>query len=109
QSLQALMSGAPTPTSLGTSSWRSLVSSPSLQPNCNLEGFNTQCMASQSSRVRIGIVANEQNSCFSCDSWIGIGGDGPCNQSQVGAGNIACSGGDNGDRDTRAFAYVMVR
>ncbi len=108
-SLQALISAAPTPTSLGVAAWRGLVSTPSLQAYCDLEGFNAQCTSGASSRVRIGIVANDQNSCGSCDSWIGIGGDGPCGQANVGAGNVSCFGGDGGDKNTRAFAYVMVR
>ena len=40
---------------------------------CNKEGFNVLCTDGNGSKARIGIVANNQNVCSSCDSRIGFG------------------------------------
>jgi hypothetical protein len=109
-SLASLMSGGSFgATTAGRAAWKSLLASASLQPNCNQEGFNNSPAGAGQARVRIGIVGNEQSSCVTPDSWIGFGGDGACGDADVGSGNIACYGGDAGDRDTRPFGYVMVR
>ena len=61
-------------TSLGRNSWKKLIGSrASLQPYCNKEGFNVLCTDGNGSKARIGIVANDQNVCSSCDSRIGFG------------------------------------
>jgi hypothetical protein len=110
-SLRSLFAGESlTETELGRAAWRSLVASSSLQDNCNREGFNvTPDTSDTQARVRLGIIANGQVSCVSTDSWIGFGGDGSCNLSEVGCGNVACVSADNGDRATRTFGYVFVR
>lgn len=59
-------------THLGRGNWMSLVRpTASLQPHCNQEGFNA--VPSTWRRVRIGLVANNENHCNSCDSFIGFG------------------------------------
>ena len=58
-------------TSLGRDTWKSLTGSEaSLQDNCNKEGFNA-AVKDQFSKARIGIIANTQKECESCDSRIG--------------------------------------
>ena len=60
--------------SLGRNTWKKLIGSrASLQPNCNKDGLNVLCTDSNHSKARIGIVANNQNVCSSCDSRIGFG------------------------------------
>ena len=63
-------------TSLGREKWKMLLPSiASLQSNCNREGFNTFCGGSGAlqPRARIGILGNQQNHCYGCDSRIGFG------------------------------------
>ena len=61
-------------TSLGRNTWKSLIGSrASLQPNCSKEGFNAVGDDARQSKARIGITANEQNDCGSCESRIGFG------------------------------------
>ena len=98
-------------TTLGRDAWKGLVGTDaSLQPNCNLEGANVY---HELTRVRLGIIANEQEDCDSPDSRLGVGGAGlpvcdPVPDVQT-AGNSSCYGGDNGDVELAAFAWVFVR
>ena len=104
---------------VGRAAWKSLLATPSLQPNCNAEGFNqAPGTTAGTPRVRIGIIGNEQMDCLSPDSWLGIGGSGtvcgnvavPANMAtSVGDTARASCGADNGDVTTRAFGYVFVR
>ena len=93
-------------TSIGRDAWKSLVSGSSLQPNCNKEGFNAR-QNDAFSKVRIGITTNEQNECNSNDSRLGFGGGGSPGENSC--GNVAASGGDNGDKNVKAFGYVIVQ
>ena len=96
-------------TSLGRNTWKSLLgSSASLQPNCNKEGFNTAGYNSDSSRARIGIIANEQNDCNTPDSRIGFGTGGFHDDSNT-CGNEAMYGVDNGDKHIKAMGYILVQ
>jgi hypothetical protein len=105
-------------TSLGREAWKGLMANGSLQPHCNLEGFNplNSCAWNTDpqggvARVRIGIISNQENDCCSPDSRIGVGGGGSyCGQDWTNsAGNEATCSPDNGDRHTKAFGYVYVR
>ena len=61
-------------TFLGRDGWKKLIgSNASLQHNCNEEGFNAFSDRSDRSKVRIGIISNDQNDCKSCNSLIGFG------------------------------------
>ena len=60
-------------TSLGRDEWKKLIGNASLQHNCNKEGFNAFSDRRDRSKVRIGIVSNDQNHCCSCNSLIGFG------------------------------------
>lgn len=60
----------------------------SLQKNCNKEGFNVVCQATDSPKARIGIVSNQQNDCNTCNSKIGFGTGGKPDDSNT-CGNEA--------------------
>lgn len=104
-SLAALLGGEKmVETALGAPAWRTLLPKSSLQPSCHLEGA---VAGEGGSRVRLGVVGNNENNCKSSDSWLGIGGDpANCNKTGIVVGNVACYGA-NAKID--AFAYVFVR
>ena len=97
-------------TSLGRNTWKTLIGSEAtLQPDCNKEGFNAaHGNHANSAKARIGILGNEQNNCNSCDSSIGFGTGGRPDDGST-CGNGASSGGDNGNKLTRAMGYVLVQ
>ena len=75
-------------TSLGRNTWKTLIGSQaSLQPHCNKEGFNVVRHNSNDPKARIGIIANQQNDCYSCDSRIGFGTGGLYDDSNTCGGN----------------------
>ncbi|PFX28258.1 hypothetical protein AWC38_SpisGene7046 [Stylophora pistillata] len=97
-------------TSLGRDTWKSLIGSQaSLQLKCNKEGFNA-VGSLMNSKARIGIVANEQNNCHSCDSRIGFGTGGSPDDSNT-CGNVAVGryGADNGDKGVKAMGYILIQ
>ena len=92
-------------TSLGRGTWKKLIGSQaSLQRNCNREGFNVLCGA----KARIGIVANNENSCYTCDSRIGFGTGGVHDNSNT-CGNEAMYSTDNGHKHIKAIGYILVQ
>jgi hypothetical protein len=105
ESVAALMASGFHATNVGRSAWERLPARGSLQLNCNREGINVD--TTQAS-VRIGIVANNQNDCSTCNSVIGFGASGNTTGDVV-CGNVAASSTDNGDRNDALFGYVMVR
>ena len=92
----------------GLTNWAEYQSRALLQPYCNKEGFNVLCTDGNGSKARIGIVANDQNVCSSCDSRIGFGTGGYNDDSNT-CGNEAQHGGDNGDQHIKTMGYVLVR
>ena len=94
--------------SLGRDTWSTLIGSEaSLQPRCNMEGFNA-LEKNGSSMVRIGIIANQENDCNSCDSRIGFGTGGYPDDSNT-CGNEAKHGADDGDKHITAMGYILVQ
>ena len=84
-------------TSLGRYTRRRLiVSDASLQRNCNREGFNARASAGYY-KARIGIIANNENDCSSCNSRIAFGTGGSNDDSNT-CGNEAIAAADNGDK-----------
>jgi hypothetical protein len=91
-----------------------------LQDNCNLEGFNIKKKVEHFDRAyinaRIGIVANNQDDCKSCNSCIGFGitsrgcgkelDDGKVKTSTC--GNIAICGYLK-NKNNAAFGYILVQ
>ena len=108
-SMLSLLQMGYTATSLGRGTWKSLLADPSLQSECNLEGFNAVCGGDAA--CRIGIVSNNESDCASCDSRVGFGCVGSyCGQDNSNTcGNEATCTGDNGDKSVKTFGYVMVR
>ena len=98
------------PTSLTRDTWKRLVGEQaSLQLNCNREGFNSEVESNPGGpRARIGILANEQDDCNSCDSRIGFGTGGQHDDSNT-CGNDAEYEGDNGDQHIKAMGYILVQ
>ena len=97
-------------TQIGRQNWKRLISGSSLQIKCNREGFNVVPVgfpSNQHQHVRIGIIANIENDCITCDSSLGLGGGGIYGQET--SGNVAKHGGDNGDRNTATWGYVFVQ
>ena len=86
-------------TTAGRAAWKSLIADSSLQRNCNKEGLNVF------SRMRIGIFANQENDCASCDSWLGYGTQVP---GKV-CGNVATHDPDNGHKHLATFGYILVQ
>ena len=94
--------------SLGRNKWKSLIGpQASLQTNCNKEGFNVM-VENIGSRARIGIIANNENHCLSCDSRIGYGTGGAHDLSNA-CGNEARLSPDNGDKHIKAMGYILVQ
>lgn len=91
-------------TSRGRNEWKGLIGSSSLQNNCNKQGFNLKSGISDTILVRLGYVANEQNNCNSCDSFIGMG-----SKWQIPCGNVAASSPDNGNKQTVGMCYILIK
>jgi hypothetical protein len=69
-----IANGTFTATNITKSKWKSLIQGSSLQENCNKEGFNIRGgRHDRDMYVRIGIVANNEDDCNSCNSCIGFG------------------------------------
>ena len=96
-------------TSLGRNTWKELIGSQaSLQTNCNNEGFNAVGSHQGSSKARIGIVGNNENSCSTTDSRIGFGTGGYHDDSNT-CGNEALPSGDNGEKHIKAMGYILIQ
>ncbi|PFX13588.1 Sushi, von Willebrand factor type A, EGF and pentraxin domain-containing protein 1 [Stylophora pistillata] len=85
-------------------SGRLIGSQASLQPHCNMEGFNAVGGKIDQSKARIGITANQQNECSSCDSRIGFGTGGLHDDSNT-CENEATHQPDNGDKHIKAMGF----
>ncbi|CAB3993550.1 Hypothetical predicted protein, partial [Paramuricea clavata] len=113
-------------TRLGRSQWKSLISGSSLQRHCNREGFNVRGDSKLSKyrvtvKVRLGIIANQQTHCDTPDSYVGLGAEGglnypsdpnwcqPPDKSVNSAGNLGQCSPDNGNKNTKAMTYILVR
>ena len=102
-----------TNTIVGKNRWLSLIYGSFLQQYCNKEGFNIN-PADHSlayAKVRIGIMANKQADCKSCDSCFGFGTsvrgcDGKIRKTTC--GNIVICG-ELDNKNTRAFGYIFVQ
>ena len=107
-------------TNVGRETWRSLINSSFFQENCNVEGLNVQPKISSLGnyvKVRIGIVANNQKDCGSCDSCIGFGiSVRSCRgydlkSTSCGVSKAACDLTNRKDpnKNMAAFGYILVQ
>ena len=88
------------PTSLGRDTWKKLFGdSASLEPYCNLEGFNARCSSPVS---RIGIITNDNLDCIHCGANIAFGSN------DYGCVNVGSPQADNGNELNSAMGYIMV-
>ena len=108
--------GAFRPTNLGRVTWKSLIDDSSLQVNCNREGFNINVYDRGNTNyhilVRLGIVTNNEDSCESCDSFLGFGVLFVHKYTSFSktSGNFAPQWGpDNGIKSFPAVGYVLVQ
>ena len=110
-SLYSLMAdGQYRSTSLGRDKWKSVVGpDASLQVNCNMEGFNAACTRTTHSKARIGILGNNGNYCWSCNSRIGFGTGGEHDDSNTCGNDAMYSSLDNGDQHIKAMGYILVQ
>ena len=103
-------------TSLGRDAWKALIGSRgSLQKYCNVEGFNVKGKmgsdnVGRGARARIGIISNEFDDCFDCDSRIGFGTGGRPDDNNV-CGNAADGKWkpDNGGKNITGIGYILVQ
>ena len=102
------------PTSLGRDKWKSLIDESSLQPECNMEGFNTKfpTASDDSAFTRIGIISNNGKHCNSCNSRIGFGSGGTRGgmDGTNSCGNEAIAfKSDNGEKHIKANCYILIK
>ena len=97
-------------TSLGRNTWKTLIGSQaSLQHNCNKEGFNAYSSTTSDSKVRIGIIGNQQNDCGSSESRIGFGTGGYPDDSNTCGNEAYAHSPDNGNKKIKAMGYIFVQ
>ncbi|XP_046852087.1 uncharacterized protein LOC124445407 [Xenia sp. Carnegie-2017] len=103
-------------TSIGRSKWLSLAANANIQRHCNLEGFNVNPVKCRGcSKVRIGILGNNENECRSPDSYIGFGGLASFNRIYCQMPKIPNTSGNSaycrlgGNIEIRTMGYVLVR
>jgi hypothetical protein len=106
-----IANGTFTATNITKSKWKLLIKDSSLQEKCNKQGFNIHGgRHDRKMYVRIGLVANQQDHCESCNSCIGFGisitgCDGEVRRKSF--GNIYVCGYTS--RNDAAFAYILVQ
>ncbi len=93
----------------GREAWLGLMSDSDLQANCNEEGLNSEGSTGNANHaVRIGITGNNEDSCTSNDSRLGIGGRGTnCGATNSPVGNFVGCNGNNFNHV--AFGWVFIR
>jgi len=108
-SLRKLMTAGFKSIPVSRNTWKSLIGSDaSLQKNCNRSGFNNYHAYT---RVRIGIIANQENDCNTPDSRLGFGARGAvCAQDNNNTtGNTAACSPDNGNKNIKAYGFIFAR
>lgn len=101
-SLRELFAGPERLTSVGRDKWLTLVDDPTVQSNCNAEGFNlVRGKNGGFARIRMGMIFNNESDCVSPDSYIAVAG-------WSGTGNYASTSAGP-PRDADDFAYLMIR
>ena len=68
-------------------------------------------------RIRIGIIGNHEDDCFTPDSYLGFGGPSANKRNYCGTRNVintcgnsaTCDGSDNGSKEIKAMGYIFVR
>ena len=102
-------------TTAGMVAWRSLMDSSLLEQHCNQEGLNLQPPGLYGSyvKVRIGLAADNYESCGGYDSCIGFGTSASSckgydlTSPSCGTTRIGCN--DNPNKKKPAFGYMLVQ
>ncbi|XP_028409822.1 uncharacterized skeletal organic matrix protein 5-like [Dendronephthya gigantea] len=102
-SLYSVIAGQTNHVKTNTSSakWMSLIDSPTMQQNCNMEGFNMKFLSSELF-LRIGLVGSHDKNCSHPETWLGYGLGGKYKYS---------SGNGNGMSGliVQTFGYISVQ
>ncbi|XP_065055075.1 uncharacterized skeletal organic matrix protein 5-like [Rhopilema esculentum] len=91
-------------TNLGRSAWNNLLLSSSLQFNCNREGINVKNDAGVI-MARIGLIANNEKTCDTPDSFLGIG----IPIAVCGNEALTSQVNDNGKKRIHATGFVLIK
>jgi hypothetical protein len=96
------------PVYLGRERWLGAIPDAHLQENCNREGVNAGV---ELNKVRLGIIANDQDDCFTPESKLGVGSSFSCQScgSCGGLAGPAAGSNDAGCTVVQSFATVLVR
>ena len=98
-------------TNVERETWQSLISGSYalLQPHCNKKGFNIQNANENraESHVRIGMVANNEKNCDTCDSFTGFGAS--FDRSSITCGRFLWKKWQWWDEQIAAFGYILVQ
>jgi hypothetical protein len=92
-----------------------LINGSHLQANCNKQGFNIKLKSPTNEYIllRFGLVANNENECSTCDSWIGFGAKyHGCNKHvQMACGNrvVCATAAGHAVVEKPAFGYILVQ
>ena len=106
-----IANGKFTAANIKKSKWESLIDGSSLQQNCNKQEFNIGGGNSNKRMyLRIGLAANEQNDCKTCNSCIGFGTsitgcDGKVRDRACGNVHVCREHQNN----IAAFGYILVQ
>lgn len=109
--LSLFAAGDYVPVYLGRQRWLGAVPEATLQENCNREGINAGVFTN---RVRLGIVANDDDDCLTLDSKLGVGHSyscQSCSSCEDGSGLAGPAAGSNDAGCWRvvSFASLLVR
>ena len=96
--------GAYRATNASRAKWLSLVVNPSLQPHCNMEGFNVHFSTTQLF-LRIGLIGNNEVNCKTPDSLLGFGFKVGNNKWSSGTFNALMKPRVN----IKTFGYILVQ
>ena len=101
------------PTEAGKYKWKSLIDNSSLQTDCNKEGFDFKKIRNSGSKymkIRIGLVANNEDHCDSPDSCIGFGISVRSNDNikSTSCGNLVV-GDSVEEKDVAAFGFLLIK
>ncbi len=105
---QLMAAGTYEATAVPDSSWLGLVPGSSIQSGCRRQGVNVDC---NGTKVRIGIVGDDQVDCSSCESRLGFGAAGSAGGQGASntCGNETRNNGPAGNRSLRTLGFIFVR
>ena len=91
---------------VGSTTWKSLLTSSTLQENCN-KGFNVKA---GNINVRLGVISNNEADCISPYSWLGFGTELIGTTLCGGPLSTLCGNVDTCENvDMKAFGMIFVK